>query len=174
MRETFGPFNAASSPQALNVHSMHTVHAAGTAAQWSVSSIKMGKDAAKLLEAIAPSLAIITQERAMGRSFGPFDFTVVLCPYGAQRRLEIEVDGEQHSKKEYYGTTVLEQKTKDAAKEEQAWREGRSVVRLHHADHAQWREKLRRAFAYASRRRALKFIMFTQSYGRSSKVALKD
>lgn len=121
---------------------------------WAAAS-DHAKAAAPLVHALAALKPIITEAKVLGGTFGPFDFSVVVAVSGGSggdsssrqqwRRVEVEVDGEQHFTKAHHDTTPGQQLATDREKDAEAWRQGRCLVRLHYLDRRFWQDKLQYA-----------------------------
>ena len=116
---------------------------------------------------------IITEAKVLGGTFGPFDFSLLLLPRAAgtkQRRLEVDVDGEQHLVKGMYDTSLEQQREADQRKDEEAWRQGCCVLRLHYQDDARWLRLLQDAVDCARQQRPQRFIIYSHSYGKHNRM----
>jgi hypothetical protein len=87
------------------------------------------------------------------------------------RRLEIDIDGEQHFSKSMHGTSPQQQHAADERKDEEAWRQGRCVLRLHWKDQDRWPAKINAAINLATRPSLCKFLLYTRSYRKKDRQA---
>jgi hypothetical protein len=119
--------------------------------------------ALKQIQQLAGVQLVITEARVLNGRFGPFDFSLVLAGQPA-RRLEIEVDGETHSSKGMHGTTPQQQQEIDRKKDDEAWRQQRCLLRLHHRDTDLWPELLQQAVDLATHPDNVRFVKYSPSY----------
>ena len=139
---------------------------------WHVASY-YAATAAELLRLVRGVRHIFTEAKVLKGTCGAFDFSLVLCP-GQQgqeeRRLEVEVDGEQHFSKPMHGTTANQQRAADRRKDEAAWQHGRCLVRLHYLDSSRWLQVLQDAVRRATLPHRNRFIIYSTSYGLRNRV----
>lgn len=141
---------------------------------WPASSL--ARTAEQLLRAQHGVQLIITEAKVLNSTHGGFDFSVVLpCPPGslgstAPRRLEIEVDGQQHFTKALHGTSAQRQQAADRRKDKEAWRQGRCLLRLHHLDQTKWAAHIREAVRLATLPSPKSFLLYTRSYSKRDRV----
>jgi hypothetical protein len=131
------------------------------------------QEADVLLRQLTGVELVITEAKVLKGTFGAFDFSLLLAPPQAglpYRRLEVEVDPEQHFAKDMYSTTAQQQRARDRAKDEAAWQAGRCLVRLHWQDCARWHKTLRHAVDRATWRQRMRFVMYTISYGLRDRI----
>lgn len=117
---------------------------------------------------------LITEAKVLNGRHGPFDFSVLLCcPHSSaeRRRLEVEVDGQQHFVSGMHGITPHNQRAVDERKDSAAWQQGRMLLRLHHADKRFWAQKIEQAVRRATFPARNRFLFYTPSYGRRDKVS---
>lgn len=128
---------------------------------------KLAAAAEELLRAHPSVQLIMTEARVLNGQLGGYDGSVLLRALPgstAQRRLEVDTDGPQHSLKRMYNTTPQQQRAADMRKDWAAWKQRRSVLRLHHADQQQWAEKIDKAVQLASSSRYSALLLYTSSY----------
>lgn len=80
--------------------------------------------------------------------------------------LVVQVDGEQHTTYPMYGRSVQQQQRKDEEFNQACRNRNLRVLRLHHADKAEWKLCVRACICTALQCPAIKFVCFTSSYGR--------
>lgn len=128
----------------------------------------------ELLRQHAAVLLLITEAKVLNGRFGAFDFSVLLrSPSGSTgwRRLEIEIDGEQHFSKGMHGTSPQQQQAVDERKDKAAWAAGRCLLRLHCKDTRSWRAKINAAIDLATQPSPSKFLHYTSSYRKRNREA---
>lgn len=129
--------------------------------------------AARMLGELAVVERIFTECKVLGGTYGGFDFSLALRPSQPgqeRRRLEVEVDGPQHFTKAMHDTTAQQQRESDCCKNEEAWKQGRCVVRLHYLDCWRWKPVLQEAIRLAMLPSRKRFILWSVSYARLRRI----
>ena len=123
------------------------------------------KAAAPLLQQHAGGGMLVTEEKALGRDYGAFDFTLLVHGAGEEpRRLYFDVDGETHEEA-CWDTAAGQQWERDRAKDEAAWEAGLMLVRLHYSDLKFWAATIQKAVAVARRQQRHRLLWYTKAHG---------
>lgn len=116
------------------------------------------------VQKVAAHGVVATESKVLGREVGPTDllFPVQHSSSSSMCWVAVEVDGEGHFEKPWGGGSQLRQRRVDEEKDAAAWRSRLPVVRLHHADVADWHLTLLMARSLAQQQ--CLFTLFTPSY----------
>ncbi len=123
------------------------------------------KEAAALIEQHAEGRPLITETRALGKAFGPFDVALLVRACGgALRMLYFDVDCETHEE-QCHDTGPAQQWVRDRRKDKAAWRAGLMLVRLHYSDKTYWGDTIMRAVGIAQQQRPHRLLWYTKHHG---------
>lgn len=123
------------------------------------------KAAVPLIQQHSGGELLVTEERALGHTFGPFDLVLLLRSEGGElRKLYFDVDGEKHDEN-YCDMSGSDQWLVDRRKDNAAWRAGMMLVRLHYKDLSFWPQTISQAVAVAQRRQRHRLLLYTKGHG---------
>lgn len=118
-----------------------------------------------MLEQHAGGQPLITEVKALGPEYGPFDLALLVRAEGGEvRKVYFDVDGETHDE-QYQDTTAGQQWVRDRRKDDAAWDGGLMLVRLHHSDSKFWQSTISKAFALASKQQCYRLVWYTKGHG---------
>lgn len=129
------------------------------------SSHEQRAEAAVAALAAATGCRMVTESKLLGQTFGATDLAFEVQRPAGKCWVGVEVDGESHTIRPDGRSSQQERQRQDMEKDTAAWGERSPavpIVRLHHADQAEWEHALLAAWSYAHR--YLTFIIYTSSY----------
>lgn len=97
------------------------------------------------------------------------DFTIEYKRGSNTRVLSIEVDGEQHFKGGYHGTSSLAQREIDQKKDELALAQNRHLLRLHYQDQSYWKREIKHAQRELERTNHRSNVFYSWSYNKENR-----
>lgn len=108
---------------------------------------------------------VVTEARVLQHFNGGMDFTIYWLNHKRHTCcLDIEVDGEQHSRNNHHGTSKVKQKELDRRKNDLVWKQGRRLLRLHYQDKDEWLRNLKEAKTRVERSPRKSFVMRSSWY----------
>lgn len=128
--------------------------------------------AEELLRAHPNVQLIMTEAKVLNGKWGGYDCSALLRPAPGstqQHRVEVDTDGPQHFSKGMHKTTPQQQRAADRRKDQAAWKKGRRVLRLHHADQHEWAEKIAEAVRLANSPNYRALLLYTSSYNKQDR-----
>jgi hypothetical protein len=125
--------------------------------------------AVRISSELFPGARIIFEARVIKGFNGGVDITIEYKDSrGETKEIDIEVDGEQHFKKQYHKTSAQEQREIDERKDTMALEQGRRLVRLHYNDRNRWGDTLKMGRKLAESNRNQNWILYSLSYGKKN------
>lgn len=125
--------------------------------------------AVRIISELFPGAKIIFEARVIKGFNGGVDITIEFKDSrGETKEIDVEVDGEQHFKKQHHKTTAEEQREVDERKDTLALQQGRCLVRLHYNDRSRWGDTLKMARKLAKFNKRQNWILYSLSYRKNN------
>lgn len=125
--------------------------------------------AVQIISELFPGTRLIFEARVIKGFSGGVDITIEFKDsHGETKEIDVEVDGEQHFKKQHHKTTAQEQRKIDEEKDTLALEQGRRLIRLHYNDRNRWGDTLNMGRALAETNKNQNWVLYTLSYGKNN------